>query len=167
MFSTPVTAIYLYHLFAAVLQDRCRRMIHSSIPVAAIYLYYLSVDISFMYHFTVPFVQDRCHRIGQTREVHIYRLISSNTIEENILRKSDQKRQLDWLAIQSGGFNTEMLAKLNLGEFLQVEFIHCPLCVDCFTVMCLFMGTLMIWENAAAGGDTAAGLSAEYTLTLR
>lgn len=61
-------------------------------------------------------LQDRCHRIGQTREVHIYRLISSNTIEENILRKSDQKRQLDWLAIQSGGFNTEMLARLNLGE---------------------------------------------------
>jgi E1A-binding protein p400 len=42
-------------------------------------------------------------------------LISANTIEENILRKSDQKRQLDWLAIQSGGFNTDMLAKLNLG----------------------------------------------------
>jgi len=62
------------------------------------------------------YYQDRCHRIGQTREVHIYRLISANTIEENILRKSDQKRQLDWLAIQSGGFNTEMLAKLNLGE---------------------------------------------------
>jgi SNF2 family DNA or RNA helicase len=62
-------------------------------------------------------LQDRCHRIGQTREVHIYRLISQNTIEENILRKSDQKRQLDWLAIQSGGFNTEMLAKLNLGGF--------------------------------------------------
>ena len=60
-------------------------------------------------------LQDRCHRIGQTREVHIYRFVSSNTIEENILRKSDQKRQLDWLAIQSGGFNTEMLAKLNLG----------------------------------------------------
>ena len=53
--------------------------------------------------------QDRCHRIGQTREVHIYRLISEHTIEENILRKSDQKRHLDFLAIQSGGFNTDML----------------------------------------------------------
>jgi hypothetical protein len=61
--------------------------------------------------------QDRCHRIGQTREVHIYRLISTNTIEENILRKSDQKRQLDWLAIQSGGFNTEVLAKALASEF--------------------------------------------------
>lgn len=53
--------------------------------------------------------QDRCHRIGQTRDVHIYRLISTNTIEENILKKSDQKRHLDLLAIQSGGFNTESL----------------------------------------------------------
>ncbi|XWS65227.1 hypothetical protein CRYUN_Cryun05aG0074200 [Craigia yunnanensis] len=29
--------------------------------------------------------QDRCHRIGQTCEVHIYRLICESTIEENIL----------------------------------------------------------------------------------
>ncbi|KAL6759128.1 hypothetical protein V8C86DRAFT_3092175 [Haematococcus lacustris] len=60
--------------------------------------------------------QDRCHRIGQTREVHIYRLVSENTIEENILRKSDQKRQLDWMAIQSGGFNTEFLQKLSIND---------------------------------------------------
>ena len=57
--------------------------------------------------------QDRCHRIGQTREVHIYRLVSEHTIEENILRKSDQKRHLDWLAIQSGGFTTDLLSKLD------------------------------------------------------
>ena len=57
--------------------------------------------------------QDRCHRIGQTREVHIYRLVSVNTIEENILRKGDQKRHLDFLAIQSGGFTTEFLTKVN------------------------------------------------------
>ncbi|MCO5564182.1 hypothetical protein L7F22_017839 [Adiantum nelumboides] len=46
--------------------------------------------------------QDRCHRIGQTREVHIYRLISESTIEENILKKSNQKRFLDDLVIQGG-----------------------------------------------------------------
>jgi hypothetical protein len=62
--------------------------------------------------------QDRCHRIGQTREVHIYRLVSEHTIEENILRKSDQKRHLDHLAIQSGGFNTDFLEKLNLGDMM-------------------------------------------------
>ncbi|XWS57208.1 hypothetical protein CRYUN_Cryun09bG0154400 [Craigia yunnanensis] len=57
--------------------------------------------------------QDRCHRIGQTREVHIYRLISESTIEENILKKANQKRALDDLVIQSGGYNTEFLKKLD------------------------------------------------------
>lgn len=65
--------------------------------------------------------QDRCHRIGQTREVHIYRLVSERTIEENILAKSDQKRQLDHLAIQSGGFNTEFLQRFNPRELLGVQ----------------------------------------------
>ncbi|KAJ6704488.1 HELICASE SRCAP [Salix viminalis] len=57
--------------------------------------------------------QDRCHRIGQTREVHIYRLISESTIEENILKKANQKRALDHLVIQSGGYNTEFFKKLD------------------------------------------------------
>jgi E1A-binding protein p400 len=51
--------------------------------------------------------QDRAHRIGQTRPVHIYRLVCSATIEENILKKATQKRQLDWMAIQTGGFSTD------------------------------------------------------------
>lgn len=41
--------------------------------------------------------QDRAHRIGQTREVHIYRLVTSSSIEENILKKAQQKRHLDFL----------------------------------------------------------------------
>ena len=45
--------------------------------------------------------QDRCHRIGQTRDVHIYRLVSEATIEENILLKAQQKRDLDSLVIQA------------------------------------------------------------------
>ncbi|KAL9265329.1 PHOTOPERIOD-INDEPENDENT EARLY FLOWERING 1-like protein [Drosera capensis] len=57
--------------------------------------------------------QDRCHRIGQTCEVHIYRLISESTIEENILKKANQKRVLDNLVIQSGGYNTEFFKKLD------------------------------------------------------
>lgn len=57
--------------------------------------------------------QDRCHRIGQTREVHIYRLISESTIEENILKKANQKRILDDLVIQSGSYNTEFFKKLD------------------------------------------------------
>lgn len=57
--------------------------------------------------------QDRCHRIGQTREVHIYRLISESTIEENILKKANQKRVLDNLVIQNGEYNTEFFKKLD------------------------------------------------------
>lgn len=50
--------------------------------------------------------QDRCHRIGQTRDVHIYRLISERTVEENILKKANQKRLLGNIAIEGGNFTT-------------------------------------------------------------
>lgn len=50
--------------------------------------------------------QDRCHRIGQTKDVHIYRLVSERTIEENILKKANQKRLLGDLAIEGGNFTT-------------------------------------------------------------
>lgn len=36
--------------------------------------------------------QDRAHRIGQTRDVHIYRFVTEFTIEENIFKKANQKR---------------------------------------------------------------------------
>uniref|UniRef100_A0A183BRV5 Helicase domino n=2 Tax=Globodera pallida TaxID=36090 RepID=A0A183BRV5_GLOPA len=51
--------------------------------------------------------QDRCHRIGQTRNVTIYRLISEKTIEENILAKSMQKRRLGEMAIDQGEFTPD------------------------------------------------------------
>jgi len=51
--------------------------------------------------------QDRSHRIGQTRDVHIYRLVSEYTIEANILRKANQKRMLDDVVIQEGEFTTD------------------------------------------------------------
>ncbi|CAI7677673.1 unnamed protein product [Penicillium manginii] len=56
--------------------------------------------------------QDRCHRIGQTRDVHIYRFVSEYTIESNILRKSNQKRMLDDVIIQEGEFTTDYFTKL-------------------------------------------------------
>ncbi|KQK08524.1 protein PHOTOPERIOD-INDEPENDENT EARLY FLOWERING 1 isoform X1 [Brachypodium distachyon] len=68
--------------------------------------------------------QDRCHRIGQTREVNIYRLISESTIEENILKKANQKRALDDLVIQRGSYNTEFFKKLDPMEFFSG---HAPL----------------------------------------
>ncbi|EGT53598.1 hypothetical protein CAEBREN_17940 [Caenorhabditis brenneri] len=55
--------------------------------------------------------QDRCHRIGQTRDVSIYRLISERTIEENILRKATEKRKLGEVAIDEAGFTPEFFKK--------------------------------------------------------
>ena len=49
--------------------------------------------------------QDRAHRIGQTRDVHIYRLVTEHTIEENILVKAKQKRHLDFLVMDEGKFH--------------------------------------------------------------
>ncbi len=47
----------------------------------------------------------RAHRIGQIRDVHIYRFISEHTIEESIFRKANQKRSLDDIVIQKGEFD--------------------------------------------------------------
>jgi helicase SWR1 len=60
--------------------------------------------------------QDRCHRIGQTRDVHIYRLVSEHTIEANILRKANQKQMLDDVVIQEGEFTTDYFNKLSIRD---------------------------------------------------
>ncbi|XP_041347993.1 helicase SRCAP-like isoform X2 [Gigantopelta aegis] len=60
--------------------------------------------------------QDRCHRIGQTRDVHIYRLISTMTVEENILKKANQKRLLGDLAIEGGNFTTAFFKENTIKE---------------------------------------------------
>ncbi|ODQ81751.1 hypothetical protein BABINDRAFT_159993 [Babjeviella inositovora NRRL Y-12698] len=62
--------------------------------------------------------QDRCHRIGQTRDVHIYRFVSEYTIESNILKKANQKRELDNIVIQDGDFTTDYFGKLSVKDLL-------------------------------------------------
>jgi len=59
--------------------------------------------------------QDRCHRIGQTRDVTIYRLITEYTIEENILIKSIQKTKLDTYIMEDGKFDS-LEDKSKVGE---------------------------------------------------
>ncbi|CAG9783506.1 unnamed protein product [Diatraea saccharalis] len=65
--------------------------------------------------------QDRCHRIGQTRDVHVFRLVTAATVEENILRKADQKRTLGHLAIEGGHFTTSYLRAANIKELFGTE----------------------------------------------
>ena len=63
--------------------------------------------------------QDRCHRIGQTRDVHIYRFVSEYTIEANILRKANQKRMLDDVIIQEGDFTTDYFQKRSVRDVFE------------------------------------------------
>ncbi|KAL3445931.1 SNF2 family N-terminal domain-containing protein [Aspergillus insuetus] len=65
--------------------------------------------------------QDRCHRIGQTRDVHIYRFVSEYTIESNILRKANQKRMLDDVVIQEGEFTTDYFTKLDVRDMINTD----------------------------------------------
>mgnify|MGYP003332151632 CR=1 FL=1 len=46
--------------------------------------------------------QDRAHRIGQKKQVHIYRLVTQDTIEEKILERAELKLRLDAVIIQQG-----------------------------------------------------------------
>lgn len=48
--------------------------------------------------------EDRAHRIGQKHEVRVYRLITMSRVEEGILSKAEEKKDLDELIIQAGGF---------------------------------------------------------------
>ncbi|XP_044271638.1 helicase domino isoform X1 [Tribolium madens] len=65
--------------------------------------------------------QDRCHRIGQTRDVHIYRLVSERTIEENILKKANQKRLLGDLAIEGGNFTTAYFKSSTIQDLFNID----------------------------------------------
>lgn len=68
--------------------------------------------------------QDRCHRIGQTRTVHIYRLITLSTIEENIFKKSIQKRELNFVIMEDGRFDMNNLnksGKMNFKSIIEEE----------------------------------------------
>ena len=44
----------------------------------------------------------RAHRIGQTKPVSIYRLVSKETVEEEVLERARNKLMLEYITIQSG-----------------------------------------------------------------
>ena len=52
---------------------------------------------------------DRAHRIGQTKQVHVFRFVTENAIEEKVLQRAAQKLRLDQLVIQQG--RTQQQAK--------------------------------------------------------
>jgi SNF2 family DNA or RNA helicase len=64
---------------------------------------------------------DRAHRIGQERRVTVYRLITKNTIEEQIVSLHTKKRNLARNLLDGGA----LAEKLNVDEL--VRLIEAPL----------------------------------------
>ena len=43
---------------------------------------------------------DRCHRIGQTKPVLVFRLITAGSVEERMLRRAESKLMLERVVIR-------------------------------------------------------------------
>jgi len=63
---------------------------------------------------------DRAHRIGQTKKVQVYRLITEGSIEYKIVEKAALKLKMDHLVIQSGRLaqNNTKFNKSELQEWI-------------------------------------------------
>lgn len=63
---------------------------------------------------------DRVHRIGQEQVVTVYRLITKNTLEENILKLQEKKASLSDQIITDGSITDSLATKEDFLEILQI-----------------------------------------------
>ena len=63
---------------------------------------------------------DRAHRIGQKKQVRVFRLISENTVEEKIVERAEVKLRLDKLVIQGGRLVENKTNQLGKDEMLNM-----------------------------------------------
>ncbi|XP_056147849.1 lymphoid-specific helicase [Lampris incognitus] len=73
--------------------------------------------------------QDRCHRIGQTKPVVVYRLVTANTIDQKILERASAKRKLEQMVIHKNKF-----------KGVKMELSQSKSCIDLNELMDLLKG---------------------------
>lgn len=63
---------------------------------------------------------DRAHRIGQTKQVKVFRFVTEDAIEEKVLERAAQKLRLDQLVIQQGRAQMQTKQAANKDELLNM-----------------------------------------------
>uniref|UniRef100_A0A7S2WMT9 Uncharacterized protein n=1 Tax=Mucochytrium quahogii TaxID=96639 RepID=A0A7S2WMT9_9STRA len=63
---------------------------------------------------------DRVHRIGQTKPVHVYRLIAKGTVEERVVQRAKKKLYLDKMVNRGSTSQAEALESLSKAEMLKM-----------------------------------------------
>jgi DNA helicase INO80 len=64
---------------------------------------------------------DRAHRIGQTKKVTVYRLVTKDTIEERILKRAKQKQNVQTTVYSGGAFKADIFKQSEIVELLYSE----------------------------------------------
>ncbi|KAJ1568720.1 hypothetical protein HK405_014588, partial [Cladochytrium tenue] len=67
-----------------------------------------------------PSSEDRAHRIGQTKQVVVFRFVTENAVEEKVIDRASQKLRLDQLVIQQGRTSNTKTAGQGKEELLSM-----------------------------------------------
>ena len=62
---------------------------------------------------------DRAHRIGQTKQVMVYRMVATNTIEEKVMALKEKKAALVSAVIDDDAFFSESLSADDIRALLE------------------------------------------------
>ncbi|KAL2541332.1 Protein CHROMATIN REMODELING 19 [Abeliophyllum distichum] len=70
--------------------------------------------------------EDRCHRIGQTKPVTVYRLVTKDTVDENVYEIAKRKLTLDAAVLESGAEadNEGQMPDKSMAEILSSLLLH-------------------------------------------
>lgn len=64
---------------------------------------------------------DRAHRIGQSKPVMVYRLVTNHSIEERILKRAQQKQNVQTTVYSGGAFKADIFKQSEIFELLYSE----------------------------------------------